>query len=171
MAAQRLSGAVLAIAAVATLVAVLLVLNGQPGSGPAPGTVGAGLAVSSPSHRPTPATPSPTPTPPSPSPVASSARPSPPPVAELAVLVLNNSRISHLAARVAAELAATGWPVAGVGNFDGRLPATTLFYAPGAEASARLLAQRFTQISVLAPRPSWLPGRAALTLVVTRYWL
>jgi hypothetical protein len=178
------------VAGVATFVGLLLLLNGRPAAGPAPGTVaagaaaGAGPSAAGPARSPAgtastdsgkPATPSPAAALPSQTaravaPGRAAAPSAPTQVVEIPVLVLNNSRIYHLARRVAAELTAAGWPVAGIGNFTGRLPATTAFYAPGAQDSARLLARRFPGVTVLQPRPSWLPGDAALTLVVTRYW-
>jgi hypothetical protein len=86
------------------------------------------------------------------------------------VTVLNNSRIYHLAAQVAAEVRDRGWPIARVGNFTGRLPQTTLFYLPGQYGVARALAADFGGITSLQPRPRWLPG-SGLTLVLTRYWV
>lgn len=164
----RLVAPGLAVLCVGVLVVVLLVLGGHPGAGSSPAAVGSGSSTTqtgfSPPATPSAASPAPSPKPsPTPSRTALAA-PRP------AVLVLNNSRIYHLARRVAGELEAVGWPVAGVGNLTGRLPATTLFYRPGSAAAARALAARFPQITVIAVRPGWLPGDAALTLVVTRYW-
>lgn len=89
--------------------------------------------------------------------------------AQPAVTVLNNSRIYHLAAHVAGELQARGWPIAATGNLTGRLPETTLFFAQGEWNAAHSLAQAFPEITTIRPRPAGLPG-GALTLVVTRYW-
>jgi hypothetical protein len=166
----RLVAPGLAILCVGVLVVVLLVLGGHPGNGSSPATVGSGSSTTQTGFSPpvAPATAGQAPSPsPRPSPTPSRAAPA---AARPAVLVLNNSRIYHLARRVAGELEAAGWPVAGVGNLTGRLPATTLFYGPGSAAAARALAARFPEITVIAPRPGWLPGDAALTLVVTRYW-
>lgn len=166
---RNLAAPGLAVLCVGVVVVVLLLLGGHPASGPNPATVGVGSSTThtfAPSPRGTP----------SPAPVDSSKSPAPRvtpaarPVPRLAVLVLNNSMINHLAHRVAGELQAAGWPINGIGNLTGRLPATTLFYARGAAAAARALAARFPQITSVVPRPGWLPGSAALTLVVTRYW-
>lgn len=88
------------------------------------------------------------------------------------VTVLNNSRIQGLAHEVAAEVQAHGWPIAQVGNFDGLLPETTLFYLPGQYAAATRFAAEFpgsAGVYRLEQRPAGLPG-SGLTLVVTRYW-
>lgn len=89
---------------------------------------------------------------------------------ELPLLVLNNSRIHGLATRAAAELRAGGWPVRGTGNFRGRVEMTTVYYAPGEEASARRLVADFPKVRRVAPRFPGLPG-SGLTVVVTRDWL
>ena len=54
--------------------------------------------------------------------------------------VLNNSTIRGLADRAAGEVQNRGWQVAQVGNFAGRLAATTVYYTPGdgaGQAAAR----------------------------------
>lgn len=89
--------------------------------------------------------------------------------ARLPVTVLNNSRRQHLAADVAAQLAAHGWPIRRVGNFTGRIIATTAYYGPGQRASAERLAREFHQIRRVEPRFRGLPG-TGLTLVLTRDW-
>ena len=85
------------------------------------------------------------------------------------VWVLNNSRRSGLAHRVAGQVAAVDWPVAHVGNFTGRVAESTLYYAPGQLASARRLAHELRGVRRLRPRFAGLPG-SGLTLVVTRDW-
>lgn len=94
-----------------------------------------------------------------PSPPAASRRPS--------VLVLNNSRVTGLAAWAAARLRALGWPVAGVGNRTGRVPVTTLYYGAGQRAAAAALARRWPAIRAIR---SGTPGTAAhgMVLIVTR---
>ena len=84
----------------------------------------------------------------------------------LPVTVLNNSRVSGLADRAAARLRAGGWPTPVVGNFTGRVERTSVYWAPGQQASAVRLARQFG-IARVAPRFAGLPGRG-LTLVVTR---
>ena len=83
--------------------------------------------------------------------------------------MLNNSRRAGLAHTVAAQVAAKGWPVAKVGNFTGRVPISTLYYAPGQLASAQQLAKAIPSIQRVRPRFSGLPT-PGLTLVVTREW-
>ena len=75
----------------------------------------------------------------------------------------------HLAAQVAAQLSAHGWPIRKTGNFTGRIVATTAYYAPGERAAAERLAREFSQIRRVEPRFRGLPG-TGLTLVVTRDW-
>jgi hypothetical protein len=81
--------------------------------------------------------------------------------------VLNNSRIDGLAARAAARFEAAGWPVAGTGNYRGRLSVTTVYHPPGQEAAAREFAARFPGVARVLPRTETLPGRG-LTVVLTR---
>ena len=166
-----------AVAAVVGVIVVLLVLNNRPTpAGPGPGAVAEKPAsariTESPSASPSASS--------SPSPTASATAP---PVSEpsatqspaqtaatlVPVTVLNNSRISRLAARVAADLRRHGWPVRKTGNFTGRIRATTVYYAPGQRASAMRLARTFAQIRRVEPRFAGLPGHG-LTLVVTRDW-
>ena len=167
-----------AVTAVVAVVVVLLVLNSRPSaSGPGPGAVAeqpASTSSTPPAASPT-ASGSPTP--------AQSSTPAAPPVsqppatqppastqaAQLPVTVLNNSRRQHLAAHVAAELAAKGWPIRKTGNFTGRIRTTTVYYAPGQRAAAERLARQFGQIRRVEPRFRGLPG-TGLTLVVTRDW-
>ena len=90
------------------------------------------------------------------------------------VTVLNNSVIRGLADRAAAEVQARGWQIAQVGNFAGRLEATTVYYSPGVageEAAARELAGEFGQVSRVLPRYAGLPPTpAGIVLVVTKDW-
>jgi hypothetical protein len=83
--------------------------------------------------------------------------------------VLNNSRRTGLAHEVAAEVGRRGWPIAQVGNFTGRIPVSTVYYPPGEEPLARLLARQFPAVQRVLPRFTGLPGHG-LTLVVTREW-
>jgi len=175
---RRATPPLAAVTAVVAVVVILLVLNSRPSaSGPAPGAVAEQPASAST----TPPTGSPAPSA-SPSPSESTA-PGAPPVsqppatqppatteaAKLPVTVLNNSRRSHLAAHVAAELAAKGWPIRKTGNFTGRIRASTVYYAPGQRAAAERLAREFGEIRRVEPRFRGLPG-VGLTVVVTRDW-
>jgi hypothetical protein len=161
------------VTAVVAVIVLLLVLNSRPSPpGPGPGAVAEKPASSRISTAPSPA-PSSTPVappvsePPATQPPASQSPASGP--AKLPVTVLNNSRIHHLAVRVARELAAKGWPVRKIGNFTGRVAMTTVYYAPGQRAVALRLAREFHDVQRVKPRFAGLPG-SGLTLVVTRDW-
>lgn len=86
-----------------------------------------------------------------------------------ALTVLNNSRRSGLAAAAAADVRAAGLSVASVGNYSsGRLPVTTLFYAPGQQAAAQEVAGKLPAVRQVLPLAAGVPGGQGLTLVVTR---
>ncbi len=89
--------------------------------------------------------------------------------ARLPLTVLNNSTVSGLATTAADRFRKGGWPIRTVGNVRGRFAATTVYYAPGQEASARALARQFPAITRVHPRFEGLPG-TGLTVVVTRYF-
>jgi len=152
------------------VIALLLALNSNPQRD------SAGPAVVPPSSRPaatsptsTSATPRPTAPRTTPATRVEAKRTSRPAAAVLPVSVLNNSTRSGLAHRAAAQVAAHGWPIAKVGNFTGRVPISTLYYAPGQETSAQQLAASMPAIQRVRPRFSGLPT-SGLTLVVTREW-
>lgn len=173
----RLLGGLLALAGIALLAAGLLALNGDdeapPGAAPAPTSTASQVPseTGSPSVSPSP---SPTTSAAATVPTASTAPPSPSPVARAPLTVLNNSTIAGLADRAAAAAERRGWRVAQVGNFAGRLPATTVYYTPGnvaEERAARQLAAEFPQIGQVLARYSGLPPTpAGIVLVVTRDW-
>ncbi|HEX8001966.1 MAG TPA: LytR C-terminal domain-containing protein [Mycobacteriales bacterium] len=96
------------------------------------------------------------------------ATPSATPAARPALTVLNNSRISGLAARAARDFEAGGWRVAATGNLRGRTPRTTVYYDPGQQGAAAALRRQFPRIADARPRPAGLPGTGTLTVVVTR---
>ena len=56
------------------------------------------------------------------------------------VVVLNETGIHGLAAKVGKQLHALGWPVTGVGNWFGEIPATTVYYPSGQRQRAERLA-------------------------------
>jgi hypothetical protein len=85
------------------------------------------------------------------------------------VTVLNNSTRSGLAAAAADQLRSKSWPIRLVGNFSGRLPVSTVYFAAGEKPAALVLAEEFPSIQRVLPRFAGLPGRG-LTLVVTREW-
>lgn len=158
-------------AAVVLVIVALLVLNGPAH------TSGLGPALQPPSLVPTTASHTPTslptqqarPTPARTVPVDEPSATATPVVAKAPVTVLNNSRRSQLAARAAGQLHGGGWPIAQVGNFTGRIPVSTVYYARGQEGVARALARQFPAIQRVHPRFAGLPG-SGLTLVVTREW-
>lgn len=107
-----------------------------------------------------------------PDPTTSSVPPSP---AVLPVTVLNNSSVTGLASRVAAELEAGGWPIAELLNYDEtQVPATTVFFTPGntaEEAAAQAMIAQFPEISGGAePRFAGLDG-SGLTLAAVGDWV
>jgi len=88
------------------------------------------------------------------------------------VVVLNNSTISGLAAQVASELRSKGWHIKSVGNQQGIIPVTTLYFASGERAAALHLASEFSQIQRVrsAAQAGITSYGNNLTLVVTRDW-
>jgi hypothetical protein len=96
------------------------------------------------------ASPSPRVTPsPSPPPTAT---PSPTPATPRApVIVLNQTAVSGLAARVRDQLEAGGWTVTGIDSFRGNVPATTVYYPPGLKAAAQALMAQFPAIGRIRP--------------------
>jgi hypothetical protein len=61
-------------------------------------------------------------------------------VGDLEVVVLNATSRKGLAGTVAQTLRDKGWTVALVSNFSGNVPATTVYYPPGAQADAEAAA-------------------------------
>ena len=94
---------------------------------------------------------------------------SPGPAAVPAVDVLNDSRVTGLAAQAAAQLRAAGWTVATVGNFAGDdVPATTVFFPEGDETVARQLATALGVTRVIAA-PEGLSS-SNLTVALAHDW-
>lgn len=60
--------------------------------------------------------------------------------ADATVDVYNNAGITDLAASVAADVRAAGFAIGGVDNWYGAIPSTTVYYPPGLEQQAELLA-------------------------------
>ncbi len=155
-----LPGLVVALSVLAVVIGVIGWLGPGPGESAAP-TPRPTVPVPRPTPTPTPVSPTPTPTPtptvtPSVPPSASpSASPTPTtmptatatpsatvlPVVRARVVVLNQTRQTGLAARVATQLRRAGWTVTGVGNWYGTVPTTTVYYPTGKEAAARSLAR------------------------------
>jgi hypothetical protein len=85
---------------------------------------------------------------------------------DIDVVVLNQTSRGGLAAVAADRLRARGWTVAGVGNFTGVVPATTVYYPPGAEAAALAAAESLPTPARTRPRFGNL-STSRLTVVVT----
>jgi hypothetical protein len=171
---RAVAGALVAVAGVLLGIGALLWITDSPQTAT---SADQGVAASS-SSSPAPVAPvasqvpaaavpvTPAPVVPSPSPAVS------PPVAAPAVprlplTVLNNSRRTGLADRAASRFAGGGWPVTLTGNFTGQIPETTVYYAPGQQASALLLQRTFPGLTRVRPRFDGLPG-SGLTVVLTR---
>lgn len=92
--------------------------------------------------------------------------PHPPTAPEVSVVVLNQSSRTGLASSTGAELAERGWNVAAVGNFRGVVPATTVYYPPGAQDQALELARNLRAEPRIRPRFGNL-STTRLTVVVT----
>jgi hypothetical protein len=188
----RLLGVALVAAGVALLVLGLIAFNdgdgngGVPGaapgpSGPAASSVpGAPTVGGSPSTGPSvpsaPGTiaPSPTTTPPATTATTTPAPTRAPAPVRTALTVLNNSTVSGLGDRAAADARAKGWTVAAIGNFAGRIPVSTVYFTAGnaaEERAARQLAADLPQVDRVYPRYEGLPPTpTGVVLVVTRDW-
>ncbi len=163
---NTLASSALAALAVIVLVGVLILAFGEDGGDEADqaGSEPVAVATASPTPDPTPdptlsataqATPSASA---SPSPSASlraspdaSLSPTPPAVDKVPVVVLNQTGISGLAAQFQKELEAGGWTVAGIDDFRGNVPATTVYFPPGMRPAAKALMEQFPQIGRIRP--------------------
>lgn len=86
--------------------------------------------------------------------------------------VLNNTTVSHLAARAAGEFQDGGWTIGTVGNFTGRIPETTVYYDRGDTAqqnAAEQLQRQFPGILRVLPHYDGLPI-SGLTVVLAPDW-
>ncbi|MCU1602977.1 MAG: hypothetical protein JWO22_3686, partial [Frankiales bacterium] len=162
-------GAGVALLGVLLAIGSLIFLNGndEPKGGP---VVSSPPLVST-KPSPSPSTPAVT-TSTSPAPVVAptSAAPTSAAPAEAAIVpvrVLNNSKIKGLADRAAARFRSGGWPVPQTGNYrGGTISTTTVYYAPGQQASAARFAKQFG-IPRVAPRFAGIPV-PGMTVIVTR---
>jgi hypothetical protein len=163
-----------AVSAIVAVVVLLLVLNrpshhaadAGPAVLPPPSAVSSAPELTAP---PTSLSPSARPSPHKTAAVAPPSATAKPALTKLPVTVLNNSRRTGLAHRVAAQVAGGGWPIKLIGNFTGRIAVSTVYYAPGQETVAAALARQFPAVQRVLPRFQGLPG-SGLTLVVTREW-
>ena len=60
--------------------------------------------------------------------------------ADATVDVYNNAGITNLAASASSNVRSAGFTVGGVDNWYGAIPSTTVYYPPGMEEQAKLLA-------------------------------
>ena len=88
-----------------------------------------------------------------------------PPVVHAPTVVLNQTATRGLAASVANLLRTKHWVVTGVGNWQGNIGATTVYYPPGMAAAARSLAYDLRVVRIRPIVPGMLANR--LTVVLT----
>jgi hypothetical protein len=163
---RALAGAAVAVAGVLLGIGALLWATDAPKGSPTLQQTQAQSSQISPTPEPSP---SPEAVAATPAPLLTHAvvAPSPAAAPKLALTVLNNSNVNKLAARAAVKFHAAGWPIKDTGVFRGRIPVTTVYYAPGQQASAVLLQKQFPAIARVRPRFAALPG-SGLTVVLTR---
>ena len=116
--------------------------------------------------------------PPPGSPAASSTRPAPslsvapavtPAVPRVAVLVLNQTSRSGLAAEFRDVLDDAGWTVGGVDTFRGTVPATTVYYPPGLRSAAQALNAAFAQVHRVRPAFPGIPADKLTVILCKDY--
>jgi cytoskeletal protein RodZ len=148
-------------AAAPTLSQVTVPTATHPAAAATSGGTGATAANSATSH---PAT-----APASAAPTVAASKPATPPPVPVTVfapaVVLNETTIHGLAASVASHLRQHGWTVTGVGNWQGNVPTTTVYYPPGKLTAAQSLARALGVTRVRPAVRGMLPSR--LTVVLT----
>lgn len=190
-------GALVSVAAVLLIVAILLVVRGRPSQSTERASDGSATratptATAAPSESATtaggPATTPPVrtsaaPTTTKPAEVKPSAPEthtapaggSSPTAVRAPLTVLNNTTVKDLAHNVARDFSSGGWSVVRVGNYTGKIPATTVYFTPGnaaEERAARALASEFPQIGRVLPRYEGLPPSVhGVIVVITPDWL
>lgn len=142
-----------------------LVLDDDPATADAAAPAPASSAATT-----APATPAPTDSP-EPAPEESEQTPAPEDSEEPAtdrsatVSVLNNSGIVGAARAFSAKVTTAGWPLGGIGNWTGSIGANTVYYPPGLQAQAQLLAE---DVDIQRVRPSVSPMRTdRLTIILS----
>ncbi|GAA0614658.1 hypothetical protein GCM10009547_15630 [Sporichthya brevicatena] len=138
-----LASSALAALAVIVLVGVLILAFGTDDD---PAAEQAGPAATASPAPGQPAAPTPTPEPAAPTP-----SPTPRPAAKVPVVVFNQTTVRGLAQTFADELTAGGWTVAGVDDWRGNVPATTVYFPPGLRPAAKALMAQFPQIGRIRP--------------------
>src|SRR5664279_1908944 len=177
-----LLGVLLALCGAMAVVAAGLILRGVGATAAAPRPAAAPRAAAPQPGSPSAAQPTPAdrsaasaPTASAPAPTASAPALTVPPTAPTGtvtattVTVLNNSRITGLANQSAAVLRDGGWAVAGVGNYTGRVPVTTVFFADGRESAAHALADAFPSVQRVLPRLDDLPDGGLIVVVTSDF--
>ena len=106
---------------------------GSPSPSPSPSSTASEDTSESPSPSPS-TTPSTTPTP-------STSATAPAVIVRAPTVVLNETKIVGLAAKVAARLRSEGWTVTGTANWRGSVASTTVYYPVGMQAAATSLAK------------------------------
>nr|MCW2728501.1 hypothetical protein [Aeromicrobium sp.] len=82
------------------------------------------------------------------------------------VSVLNNSGIGGAARTFSGKVAQAGWQLGGVGNWTGAIDGNTIYYAPGLQQQAQLLAG---DVGIQRVRPAVTPMRMdRLTIILSR---
>jgi hypothetical protein len=111
---------------------------------------------------------------PSPSPSKSHHSPSPSPTRtsnpvatapKIPVTVFNQTTVPGAAAALAAQLSADGWPIAGVDNWRGFVPSTTVYYWPGDQNSALRLARESDAINRVRPALAPMPTGSLVVII------
>lgn len=183
----RVLGPLVAVVVVLIVIGLLVWINGRPNGGKSSAATTPPSVVTTPVHHSKPPTSQPTSQPPSsapatsPSPTTASSPPVQPsktpstkPVdrnAMATVQVLNNSRLTGLAHRVAGEIAARGWKIGVIGNLQGAIPETTVYFSPGDEAAAKHLAREFSAVRRIEPNSAAGLTQVGITLVLTSDWV
>jgi cytoskeletal protein RodZ len=178
----RLLGLILiGVAVIATVLGVITLANGDTngnnaggGSSTRPPAPTSGSATNPPSSN-NPSSPAPPPnTSTQPPATTTTGQPAPPPNnRSVPIRVLNNSKISGLASRAAAEFKADGWNVVFFGNYSQEnVPTSTAYFHAGTpgEAAAKELAAKFalTTDTRFPPRmPD--PGSGVVVIVTNDY--
>jgi hypothetical protein len=86
------------------------------------------------------------------------------------VTVLNNSTRTGLAHAVAGQVARKGWHIASIGNLQGLVAQTTVYYPAGERRAAVHLEHEFASIQRVEPNAAGNIHNSVLTLVITRSW-
>jgi hypothetical protein len=161
----------LALCAVAVAVVVITRALGGTGEPTAASPTPTPTPTPSSTHSAASRTPSPTPSSTSsashsasPTPTASHSA-SPTSATKLPVTVFNQTSVPGAAAALAAKLTAKGWPVRAVDNWRGFVPSTTVYYWPGDEASARLLAAQFPEVGRIRPASAPMPSSGLVVII------